>query len=123
MADIPGLIEGASEGVGLGHEFLRHIERAGILVHLVEPAPMDGTDPLKNYHSIQEELVNYNEELGKRPQIIAVTKSELPEAAEFRETLAADLGKPVHLISAVTGSGLNELVSEIVSLLQDSKSQ
>ena len=77
MADIPGLIEGASDGVGLGHEFLRHIERAGILVHLVEPQPMDGTDPLENYHAITDELVQYNEQLGQRPQLVAVTKAEL----------------------------------------------
>ena len=80
MADIPGLIEGASDGVGLGHEFLRHIERAGILVHLVEPQPMDGTDPLENYHAITDELVQYNEQLGQRPQLVAVTKAELPDA-------------------------------------------
>jgi GTP-binding protein len=117
MADIPGLIEGAHAGIGLGHEFLRHIERAGILVHLVEPAPMDGTDPLENYRTIRDELRQYNEELVQRPEIIAVTKAELPEAAEVRDQLAAETGREVLLISAVTGQNLNQLVLRIGSAL------
>jgi GTP-binding protein len=113
MADIPGLIEGAHAGVGLGHEFLRHIERAGILVHLVEPIPFDGTDPLENYRSIRNELVLHSENLGDRPETVAVTKAELPGAAEVREALAAELGREVLLISAVTGQGLNQLTAAI----------
>ena len=73
MADIPGLMEGASQGVGLGHEFLRHIERAGILVHLIEPLPMDGTVPLENYRAIRSELALYDEALAKRPEILVVS--------------------------------------------------
>ena len=118
MADIPGLIEGASEGVGLGHEFLRHIERAGILVHLVEPQPMDGTDPLENYHAITDELVQYNEQLGQRPQLVAVTKAELPDAEQVRDQLAAATNSDVFLISSVTGQGLNELSNAIFQALQ-----
>src|SRR3990172_10553189 len=72
MADIPGLIEGAHAGAGLGDEFLRHIQRAGILVHLVEPEPFDGTDPLDSYHAIREELEKYDPNLGRRPEIVAV---------------------------------------------------
>jgi GTPase len=106
MADIPGLIEGAHAGVGLGHEFLRHVERAGILVHLIEPSPMDGTDPIRNYHAIRDELRQYNVELVERPEIVAVTKAELPGAAEIRDQLAAELGREVLLISAVTGQNL-----------------
>lgn len=113
MADIPGLIQGAHEGVGLGHEFLRHIERAGILVHLVEPQPMDQTDPIENYHAIRAELTEYKEELGGRPEIVCVTKAELPGAEELRERLAADLGRDVLLMSAVTGAGLNQLLGAI----------
>ncbi len=64
LADIPGLIEGASEGIGLGHEFLRHVERAGLLVHLVEPAPVDGTDPIENYQAIRAELADYDAVTG-----------------------------------------------------------
>jgi GTP-binding protein len=118
MADIPGLIEGAHTGAGLGHEFLRHIERAGILVHLVEPAPVDGSDPLINYETIREELVQYDSQLGERPEIVAVTKAELPGAAEVQAALAARSGKDVLLISAVTGQGLNVLVRAIGETLK-----
>ncbi|RIK83667.1 MAG: GTPase ObgE [Planctomycetota bacterium] len=119
MADIPGLIEGAHAGVGLGHEFLRHVERAGILVHLVEPAPMDGTDPLDNYRTIRNELVQFDPSLGERPEIVVVTKSELPSAEETRAALAAETGREVLAISAVTGQGLNQLVGAISSLLAE----
>jgi len=119
MADIPGLIEGAHEGVGLGHEFLRHVERAGVLVHLVEPMPMDGTDPLENYRSIREELTEYRVKLGERPEVIAVTKAELPGAKEVRDQLAEQTGKEVQLISAVTGEGLNKLTGAIARMLQE----
>src|SRR5690606_9611967 len=108
---------GAHAGVGLGHEFLRHIERAGILVHLVEPAPTDGTDPLENYRTIRNELAQYNPELVQRPEIIAVTKCELPGAAELRNQLAQETGKEVLLISAVTGQNLNHLVQRIANEL------
>ena len=121
MADIPGLIEGASEGVGLGHEFLRHIERAGILVHLVEPQPMDGTDPLDNFKAITAELSQYNEQLGQRPQLVAVTKAEIPGAEEVHAQLAALTGENVFLISAVTGQGLNDLSQAIHQALEKAK--
>jgi GTP-binding protein len=117
MADIPGLIEGAHEGAGLGHEFLRHIERAGILVHLVEPMPADGSDPLENYRVIRGELTQYDAKLGERPELVAVTKAELPGAEEIRQQLAAIAGKEVLLISAVTGQNLHCLVNEIATLL------
>lgn len=119
MADIPGLIEGAHEGVGLGHEFLRHVERAGVLVHLVEPMPMDGTDPLENYRSIRDELTEYKVKLGERPEVIAITKAELPGAKELRDQLAEQTGKEVFLISAVTGEGLNKLTGAIARMLQE----
>jgi GTPase len=119
LADIPGLIEGAHAGIGLGHEFLRHIERSGLLVHLVEPAPMDGSRAEENYRTIRHELQQYKAEIGSRPEIVAVTKAELPEAAEVREKLQATLGKEVLLISAVTGKGLNELISRIVRKLEE----
>lgn len=119
MADIPGLIEGAHEGVGLGIEFLRHVERAGVLVHLVEPMPMDGTDPLENYRTIRDELTEYKVKLGERPELIAVTKAELPGAKEIRDQLAEQSGKEVLLISAVTGEGLNKLTAAIFNRLQE----
>ena len=118
MADIPGLIEGAHAGVGLGHEFLRHIERAGILVHLVEPDPMDGTDPLVNYRAIREELDLHDVQLTKRPEVVAVTKADLPSAHDVRELLADELGREVLLISAVTGEGLNQLVAAVARELK-----
>jgi GTP-binding protein len=117
MADIPGLIEGAHEGIGLGHEFLRHIQRSGVLVHLVEPTPMDGTDPIQNYHSIRAELTLFDEQLGERPEVVVVTKAELPGAAEVRQQLAASIGERPLLISAVTGQGLNDLVYAICEQL------
>ncbi len=117
LADIPGLIEGAHAGAGLGHEFLRHIERAGILVHLVDPQPLDGTDPARNYQAIREELVQYNPALGQRPEIVAVSKADLPEAAAVRDELARILEREVHLFSAVTGQGLNTLLGSVAAAL------
>ncbi|MBN2218065.1 MAG: GTPase ObgE [Pirellulales bacterium] len=119
MADIPGLIEGAHAGLGLGHEFLRHIQRAGILVHLVEPEPVDQTDPITNYRVIRDELEQYDAQLGRRPEIVAVTKADLPGAAEARVQLAAAIERPVLLISAVTGEGLNQLVAAIAATLEE----
>jgi GTP-binding protein len=119
MADIPGLIEGAHAGAGLGHEFLRHIERAGILVHLVEPSPVDGSDPLQNYATIRDEIGQHDEKLASRPEIVVVSKCELPGAAEIRDALAAETGRDVLLISAVTGEGLNRLTQTIASVLAE----
>lgn len=118
MADIPGLIEGAHAGAGLGHEFLRHIERAGILVHLVEPMPADESDPVENYHIIREELTQYDEQLAQRPEIVVVSKAELPGAAELKDELEAASKRDVLLISAVTGQGLDQLVRQIAALLE-----
>jgi GTP-binding protein len=119
LADIPGLIEGAHAGAGLGHEFLRHIERAGILVHLVEPAPADGSDPLENYRVIRDELARHDEQLAQRPEILVVSKAELPGSDEIRDQLAAHSGSQVLLISAVTGQGLNQLVQRAADLLTE----
>jgi GTP-binding protein len=115
LADLPGLIEGAHAGVGLGHEFLRHVERAGIIVHVVEPEPIDGSDPLENYRAIREELTLYDEALGRRPEILVVSKSELPSAAVVRSHLAAAVGRDVLAVSAVTGEGLDRLLAAVVS--------
>ncbi len=113
LADIPGLIEGAHRGVGLGHDFLRHIERTRVLLHLVEPLPSDGTDPVTNYFAIRDELRQYNLDLVERPEIVAVTKAELPGAADVHAQLQAQLPSPVLLISAVTGQNLNHLIGAI----------
>lgn len=122
LADIPGLIEGAAEGHGLGHDFLRHIMRAGILVHLVEPCPMDQTDPIFNYKTIRSELAQYSKELAERPEIVVVTKAELPGAEEIHQSLSEELGRnDIHLVSAVTGSGLRQLVQRVSELLAEYK--
>jgi GTP-binding protein len=124
MADIPGLIEGAHAGAGLGHEFLKHIERAGILVHLVEPLPMDQTDPIQNYLNIRDELVKYSDSLATRPEIAVVSKGELPVAAEVHQTLQERLGRPVLMISAVTGVGLKQLTEAVYqALVENQKSK
>ncbi|MEZ6138810.1 MAG: GTPase ObgE [Pirellulaceae bacterium] len=113
LADIPGLIEGASDGIGLGHDFLRHITRAGILVHMVEPLPSDGSDPLENYRVIRNELKHYSDELAKRPEIVVISKAEIPESQEVHARLSQEIGKDVLLISSVTGYGLNTLIYRI----------
>ena len=119
VADIPGLIKGAHQGVGLGHEFLRHVERTRVLVHLVEPEPMDQTDPLENYRSIRDELRLYNPKLAERPELVAVTKCELPTAEETVARLADALERPVRRISAVTGTGLGELIGAMLGTLAE----
>jgi GTP-binding protein len=121
IADLPGLIEGAHAGVGLGHEFLRHVERTRILIHLVEPFPPDGSDPLANYRAIRRELELYNLELVKRPEFVAVSKSELTGSGAVRERLARELGHEVFAISAVTGQGLSQLVGVVVEALRIEK--
>ncbi|RMG38323.1 MAG: GTPase ObgE [Planctomycetota bacterium] len=117
MADIPGLIEGAHRGAGLGHEFLRHVERTRVLVHLVEPLPMDQSDPLENYRAVREELKRYDPTLVERPEIVAVTKADLPDAEPVAELLAETIGRDVWAISAVTGAGLDRLTRAILEEL------
>lgn len=121
LADLPGLIEGAHEGVGLGHEFLRHVERTRVLVHLVEPAPADGSEPLANYHAIRRELELYSPELGRKPEVVAVSKAELPGAEDVRRTMADALGREVLAVSAVTGAGLAAVVSRLTALLREQR--
>jgi len=119
VADIPGLIEGAHSGLGLGHEFLKHVERTKILVHLVEPQPVDGSDPIENYRAIREELRLYDAELAGRPEIPVITKCELPDAETAAELLEEELGRPVLRLSAVTGQGLRQLVDDILARLRE----
>ncbi len=121
IADIPGLIEGAHAGAGLGHEFLRRIERTRVLIHLVEPQPMDGTDPIENYHTIRGELEQYGHGLAARPEILAISKAELPGAAELRPKLAAASGRDVLLFSSVTGQGLDRLLQAAHDALVESR--
>jgi GTP-binding protein len=116
IADIPGLIEGASEGVGLGHEFLRHIERTKLFIHMVDAASTEGRDPLNDILVINQELKNYSPELERRPQVIAANKTDVFYGSE-EETVITLLreefepkGIPVFPISAVSGKGIKELL-------------
>jgi GTP-binding protein len=117
LADLPGLIEGAHSGVGLGHEFLRHVERTRVLVHLVEPLPADGSDPLANYLLVRRELGLYDQPLAEKPEVVAVSKAELTGSDEVRARLEKELGREVLAVSAVTGQGLARLVSAVAALL------
>ncbi|MBR5943419.1 MAG: GTPase ObgE [Lachnospiraceae bacterium] len=123
MADIPGLIEGASEGVGLGYQFLRHIERTRVLVHLVDAAGSEGRDPIEDIKAINKELEAYSEDVSKRPQIIAANKLDLmpeDEAAKVVEKIRKAFKKDnieVYPISAATGKGVKELLYAIDKLL------
>ncbi|MEZ6139740.1 MAG: GTPase ObgE [Zavarzinella sp.] len=121
MADLPGLIEGAHAGVGLGHEFLRHIERTRIVIHLVECYPTDNSDPVQNYLQIREELAQYSEELAAKHEIIALSKMELTNSEEILTRFRNETGKEVIPISAVTGQGLNHLMSRAVVVLAELK--
>lgn len=117
LADLPGLIEGAHSGVGLGHEFLRHVERTRVLVHLIEPMPLDGSDPVHNFRMVQRELELYRHELADKPEVVAMSKCELTDSDEVRARLERELGREVLAISAVTGQGLAQLVGRVAQLL------
>ena len=122
IADIPGLIEGAHEGVGLGHDFLRHVERTKIIVHVVDVSGIEGRDPIEDYQRINKELKLYNERLANRPQIVAANKMDLPEAQEnyqrFKEFIESE-GKEIFPISAATNEGLKELMIRVSKALDD----
>lgn len=118
LADLPGLIEGAHRGVGLGHEFLRHVERTRLLVHLIEPFPADLSDPVANYRIIRRELESHAAAAAK-PEITVLSKAELPGADRVLGRLRQSLGKEVLPVSAVTGEGLPCLVEAIVERLRE----
>lgn len=121
MADIPGLIEGAAEGVGLGHDFLRHVERTKVIIHVLDASGIEGRDPVEDYYKINAELKRYSERIAKRPQVIAANKMDLPEAKENYarlEKLAADEGVKIFPVSAATKGGMQPLL-ELVSQMVD----
>lgn len=122
LADIPGLIEGAHEGVGLGYEFLRHVERTRMLLHVVDVAAVDGRDPLSDFETINEELRQYNPKLAERPQVIAANKVDLPEGKEnlesFQKAVEAK-GYKVFPISAATNGGIKELMFYVAAQLAE----
>lgn len=125
IADIPGLIEGASEGVGLGHEFLRHIERTRVLIHMVDAASTEGRNPIEDIHAINRELKAYNEEIASRPQVIAANKMDCfygEDKEEVLDSLRSEFepeGIRVFPISAVTGEGIKELLYYTKQLLTE----
>jgi len=120
MADLPGLIEGASQGVGLGHQFLRHIERTRVIVHVIDMSGIEGRDAYEDYVTINEELRQYNLRLTERPQLIVANKMDMPDSeenlAEFRKKLPEDTR--IFPISALSRKGLNELLFAVADLLE-----
>lgn len=120
LADIPGLIEGAHEGVGLGHDFLRHVERTKVLLHIVDVAGVDGRDPIEDFDKINTELSEYSERLARRKQLVVANKMDLPDAQEnfvrLKEYVEAK-GYEIFKASAATGEGLRELMYKAYDLL------
>ena len=124
IADIPGLIEGASEGIGLGHEFLRHIERTKLVIHIVDAASTEGRDPIEDIYAINKELDAYNHEIAERPQVIAANKIDMFAASEEENETVQRIrqefepkGVRVFPISAVSGKGVRELLYAVNNLL------
>lgn len=122
LADIPGLIEGASEGIGLGHEFLRHIERTRVLVHVLDASGIEGRDPVEDFYTINEELFQYNQRLKDKPQIIVANKMDIPGAEEGLEKIKSEFepqGIKIFETSAATSKGVNDLKYAIWDLLSN----
>lgn len=120
MADLPGLIEGASEGKGLGHRFLRHAERTRVVLHVVECAPVDGSDPLENLRLVRKELESYSPELAGRPAVVALTKIDLIQDPTGIASRIEGEGIEVFPVSAVTGAGLASLLFRLAALVDSS---
>jgi GTP-binding protein len=118
VADIPGLIEGAHKGAGLGHDFLRHIERTRVLLFLLDTAETEGRDVLADYGALRHELEKYNNVLLTRPFLVVANKMDIPGSAEKFEKLQEELGEKVLGISAVTGTGIDDLVEKTFALLK-----
>ncbi|UXR87814.1 GTPase ObgE [Staphylococcus felis] len=123
MADLPGLIEGASEGVGLGHQFLRHVERTKVIVHVVDMSGMEGRDPFDDYITINKELTAYKQRLDERPQIIVANKMDMPESQAQLELFKAQLDSDVTVIpiSSYTRENIDQLLYEIANTLESVK--
>ncbi len=119
VADIPGLIENASEGVGLGHEFLRHVERTRLLVHVLDASGCEGRNPVEDYGAIRSELKQYSEKLSEKPEIIAANKMDLPDSEAGVELLKEFMpDKKVFPVSGATKSGIKELLTEVSNMLE-----
>lgn len=121
IADIPGLIPGASEGAGLGIQFLKHVERTRALLHLVSPDPADGRDPVKDYVALRKELARFDEDLASRPEIVALSKADVPEVREAYPALRAKFKRKkidLHLVSAATGEGVKDILNALYELVK-----
>jgi len=123
VADLPGLIEGAHDGKGLGDEFLRHIERTRIVAHLIDVRPVDGSDPVENYHTIRDELRLHSQKLSKKPEVVIASKMDLHGAEENLARLRSEVPAEVLPVSAVSGRGIRELVGRIVHILNELRQQ
>lgn len=124
MADIPGLIEGASQGIGLGHEFLRHVERTRVLVHVIDASGLEGRDPVEDYYQIRKELVEYNPRLEDKPEIIVANKGDIEESEEGYQRLVDEFspkGIEVYKVSAATAKGIEDLKYTIWKLLENTE--
>lgn len=122
IADIPGLIEGASQGAGLGHDFLKHIERTRVLVHVIDAAGSEGRDPVEDFYKINEELSQYNQKLSEKPQIIVANKIDLPGSEEGLKALKEEFepkGYKIYPISAATKKGIDELKYAIWDIVEN----
>jgi GTP-binding protein len=123
MADIPGLIEGAHAGAGLGYEFLKHIERTTILAHVIDVMPTDGSEPAANYRAIRNELEQYSKALARKEEIIVANKIDLDPDGRALTELRQSLNKDIHPISAVTGEGIKELTEFLWQKVKTIKGQ
>lgn len=123
VADLPGLIEGASEGLGLGHQFLRHTERTKVLVHVVDGFPIDGTDPWENYQLVEQELAKYSASLAARPRLIALNKLDLRSMGDPDALLAQfqQAGHPIFMISGATGEGIEPLLFRVLEVIEEAE--
>jgi GTP-binding protein len=121
MADLPGLIEGAHEGAGLGIDFLKNIERTRIIVHILDFMPIDESDPVDNYKKIRNELLSYSKELGKKKEVIVINKTDIDPDGEGLKKFKKKFKKKVFTISVVTGKGIKELSEELFKLVQKEK--
>ncbi|MCE2766489.1 MAG: GTPase ObgE [Fimbriimonadaceae bacterium] len=122
VADMPGLIEGASQGIGLGHQFLKHVERTRVLIHVIDIFPIDESDPWSNYELIENEIRLYSPEIAARPRLIAINKIDLLPESEIAERIVKfqATGYPVFPISGVTGQGLNDLLNTLTDIVEAS---
>jgi GTP-binding protein len=127
LADLPGLIEGAAEGRGLGHQFLKHLERARAIVHLVDLSGFERPDPVADYQAIRDELLRYDADLAALPELVALNKIDLPDGVELAEIVAEELRKlgveRIQPISAVSGAGCDELLRQMAELLRSDEAR